>query len=106
MPNLWIQESYINETENYRFGDSEWFETDFGTVGNLYRFLKSKYGNGSNMYADKSDGSTRKIGWVFTGRTKYEDSDETYIRAVWVWVSTTQPSIEKILRNRTDPWAE
>lgn len=98
---MYIKETFINETEGYCFGGSDWNEAFTDDLGRLYRDLKSEYGNASNMYVDTADG-TKKIGWVFTGKAKYEDTGEPYTRQVWVEVSSTKP--QKTLVNVTSPW--
>jgi hypothetical protein len=50
---LYIQESYINASENYRCGESEVYETRFDKPGELYRFLVREFGRCiSKMYVE------------------------------------------------------
>jgi hypothetical protein len=92
--NLYIQESFINKTEGYRFGDSDVYETFTDDRGELYRSLQKEYGRCvSKIYVDRTDGGPPKaIGWVFEGRARYEDTGERYLREVWVTLHERQPT--------------
>ena len=101
---MYIKETYVNETEGYQHGDTEWYETFTDDLGTLYRDLKSQFGNAQNMYRDQKDAPPIKVGWVFTGRAEYEDTGEPYTRAVWVEVSATEPFQTTTLHNVNSPW--
>lgn len=96
MSTLWIQESFMNETKGYRFGDGPWIDSECETVGELFRNLSREYGRCiSKMYV----GEGQQVGWVFEKRCEYDDAyrindkkERTYIRHVWVSVSTTDPN--------------
>lgn len=91
-----IQETYVNETQGYRFGDSDWFEPYTDNMGKLFRDLQKEYGRCTGkVYTDTVDGA-KQVGWVFEKQMQYEDArpryndygrllkPETYLRAVWV----------------------
>ncbi len=99
-----IRETYVNETEGYRHGQSPWMEAFTNDLGKLYRDLKSDYGNARNMYRDQKNALPLKVGWVFTGRARYEDTGEAYTRSVWVEVSETEPEKIKKIINVNSPW--
>jgi len=99
---MWIKETFVNETEGHIFGESDWIDTGEDDLSQLYRQLKSEYGNARNMYRDRPDGSSFKVGWVFEGLASYDDSGESYRRSVWVEVSVTSP--ERIITNISSPW--
>ncbi len=102
---IYIQETYVDETQNCQQGADGWFETFTDNIGDLYRSLKKEYGNASNMYIDRINGGAPvKIGWVFTGRDHYEDTKEPYTRCVWVSVSTTKPEYAYTISNVRSPW--
>lgn len=91
--NLYMTEKYINKTEGYGFGDSgdEPYETFSAFPGELYRASRNEYGRCTGkVYADREDGSTIHVGWVFEKKMTYDDfmSKETYIREVWVTLYT------------------
>lgn len=90
MDNLWIQESFVDETDHCRLGEGNAYETRYDNLGELYRSLRKEYDKASKMYVDR-DNKPQQVGWVFTKRTKYEDCDEYYIRSVWVTVMTKEP---------------
>lgn len=53
-------------------------------IGDIFRMFQREYGRCvSKVYIDTEDG-VKAIGWVFQKREKYEDSDKTYIREVWI----------------------
>jgi hypothetical protein len=84
---LYVQESFVNKTEGYRFGDSDVYETQFDTAGEIYRHAQREYGRCTGKaYVDVEDGEPIPVGWVFLSRVKYEDVNETYLREVWVTV--------------------
>jgi hypothetical protein len=90
--NLFIQETYINRTENYRFGESDVYESGYADKGRLFKRLQSEYGRcESRVYID-TDTGTKPIGWVFVGKSKYDDSDDTYLREVWVTLHEAPPT--------------
>lgn len=85
-----IHETYVNETEHVRFGESGWFEPFTGEAGKLFRDLQREYGRCvSSMYRDTRT-ATLKVGWVFSKRMRYEDArgndpvHDFYTREVWV----------------------
>ena len=83
---LWIQEEFFNATKGYRFSQSAPYETAFDDTGKLFRSLQSEYGRCvSRVYVGTKTG-TKRIGWVFEKRMRYEDSKGHYTREVWVTV--------------------
>jgi hypothetical protein len=103
-----IRETYVNDTEGYRFGDSDWFEPWTEDRGKLFRSLQQEYGGCvSMMYRDVRRGreftafgvvvparwKVITTGWVFRKRMRYEDArpywpkdKAEYVREVWVTV--------------------
>lgn len=101
---LWVRETYINATDHVGYGDSEWYETFTRDIGKLYRSLRKEYGGQVvTMYRD-TDGPPVKVGWVFTKRVRYEDTPETYLREVWVEVSTTPVERLTTYTPQVSPW--
>lgn len=97
---LWIQETYLNATENHLIGESEVFETHTDDRGDLFRSLQREYGRCTGrVYVDRADGPPKAVGWVFVGRDHYADGPglygkarETYLREVWVTVHESAPT--------------
>ena len=88
---LYIRESYINATENYLYHDSDIYESSFDNTGDLFRDLQKKFGGCiSKIYIDTDD-KPKAIGWVFQKRFKYDGSNETYLREVWVEIYEKMP---------------
>lgn len=83
-------ESHVNVTEGYRIWDSEpqdladtWMGED-APIGEIFRAFQKEYGRCvSKVYRDTDDGPVA-IGWVFQKREKYDDSNETFLREVWI----------------------
>lgn len=70
-----IQETFVNQTEDCIFGESEPYEPYTDNTGKLFLNLQKEYGRcRSAMYIDKSDGSIIKCGWVFEKKMQYEDT--------------------------------
>ncbi len=88
-----ISETFINRTEGYRFGESEPYEPFTDRPGEIYRFCQGEYGRCvGKVYIDTTDGGARAIGWIFVGRAKYEDTQEPYLREVWVTLHEKKPT--------------
>lgn len=106
---LQIRETYVNATEGYQYGESDWYDAFTSDRGELFRSLQKEYGAATRMYVDLPEpdaahppvptvpiGDRRKhrteaCGWVFSRRELYEDargrSDaDHYTREVWVQV--------------------
>ena len=88
-----IQEVHINASEGYVLGDSEPYETaPSDTPGDVFRAFRREYGAClSSQYVDTKNGPKR-IGWVFSKRRKYEDSNDTYKHEVWVTLHKKPPT--------------
>ena len=55
------------------------------TVGDIYRASAKEYGRcTSKVYIDTKSRGVIAVGWVFVKRTKYDDSNETYLAETWV----------------------
>jgi hypothetical protein len=101
---LQIQESFVNATEGYRYGDSDWQEPYTDDLGEIYRNARREYGRcTSRVYVDVAGGPPRAIGWVFTKRVEYDDahriSDKAkraYLREVWVTFRYVKPCPEAV----------
>jgi hypothetical protein len=79
-----IRETYVNKTEGHHFGERVRRDPPSADPGALFRACRSEYGRCvSRIYVDTDDGP-KACGWVFQRRERYEDSEETYLREVWV----------------------
>jgi hypothetical protein len=82
---LQINETWINATENYCYGESGYYEPFTDNLGELFKSLRKEYGSCTSMvYQDTPDGTADPIGWVFEKRVKYEGANETYLQQTWV----------------------
>jgi hypothetical protein len=102
--NLYVRETYIDATKHSGIGGEDWYEAFTADLGRLYRDLQATWGRCiSAMYR----GEGQKVGWVFQGREKYDDSKETYLREVWVEVSTVEPrKVWSYDPEPVSPWAK
>lgn len=107
MSNLFIKETFVNQTKGHQFDQTRWYETYHTDTGSLFKSLQREYGKATAMYVDK-DGKQVKIGWVFEKRMRYEDSrdpKDTYIREVWVEVSKVNPEQAMVyVQAPQSPW--
>lgn len=96
MATLLVRETYVNQTENYRFGDSNWYEAWTESRQKLFSKCQKEFGRCvSKMYRDFSEGA-KAVGWVFEKKMQYEDHGNNrppkfYIREVWVEVKEVEP---------------
>jgi hypothetical protein len=97
-----MRETYVNATENYQFGETEWYEPFTDDRGKLFRSLQKEYGAGRKMFVDRPlpdaahspapavpiserrRASEEQCGWIFSHQDKYEDTGAYYTREVWV----------------------
>ena len=94
MPNLWINEEYVNRSKGWFFGETGPYETCHSTEerDKLFLSLQRQYGRcQGKMYVDRKDGSTLQIGWVFEKQTHYENTHEPYLQETWITVWSIPP---------------
>lgn len=90
--NLWIDETWIDATQHAMIDHIPAYETFTNDKGKLYKSLARTYGRcAGKVYAERRDGSTDSIGWVFQKNSKYEDTGETYIAETWITVFKREP---------------
>ena len=93
---LYVQESFVNATKGYRFGDSDVYESYANTTGELYRAMLKEYGRCmGKVYVDSPEGPPMHVGWVFQGKQQYEDCKDTYLREVWVTVHDAPDTVTR-----------
>ena len=79
-----IEEQHTNETENHFLCEPITEETELST-GEVFRgYLSNGWRCQSSVYVDTKDGKTKRIGWYFVKRERYEDTGEAYLRGCWV----------------------
>lgn len=80
-----IREEFVDLDQNAIFGSSDPHEPYTDHTGALFRDLQREYGRCTgHVYIDTKSRGTLAIGWVFVSRQKYGDSNDTYLREVWV----------------------
>lgn len=83
MRQLYIQATYTNETEGHAYHVTDIEETDLKSMTDLYKRLRAnERGRIQKMYIDTKDG-TFHVGYIVRRKAKYEDTQESYIEAVW-----------------------
>ena len=87
-----IQESHLNVTKGYNYGDSEVYESCAETPGELFKSLRKSFGRcTSKVYIDRGDKSVH-IGWVFQKLEKYTDCNDKYLAETWVTLHEKKPT--------------
>ena len=104
MNNLFIKETYVNESNNYIIGESEWYETFTDNKSVLYKSLLKEFGKPQKMFKDTKEGKMIQVGWIFTKNKRYDDTNEIYKQSTWVSVSKTEPVNECKTLNITYPF--
>lgn len=89
MPDLYVQEDYVNATTDTRYRNSGEPQRAFtDNVGELFRCLQREYGRCvGKVYVGKGT----PVGWVFQKKTEYTDCPETYLQEVWVTLHEKLP---------------
>lgn len=96
--NLWVDETWINTSENYFMGSSDAYETRHTDIGELFQAEQREYGRCvGKAWAEYEDGTSKQVGWVFQKRNRYDDSEETFLQETIVEVYTEKPHIETIV---------
>lgn len=80
MMGIWVQESVEmvqrkdeDDEERVGLGESDPYETDYETPGELYRLGVREHGRcAGKVYIDRKDGPVA-VGWIFEKRDRYED---------------------------------
>jgi hypothetical protein len=77
-----LQFTHVNRTQNYTAYEEEKL---FKTLKEAKAYLKENYPyRRAPIYLDLEDGSTKKTGYVYSHRDKYDDTRKTYIEDIWV----------------------
>ena len=85
-----LESTYLNATRGNLIGEESLPLEDsvIDTVTDIYHFGLGQFGRCTGkVYVDAPSGA-KHVGYVFQGLDKYEDSDETYLREVWISIST------------------
>ncbi len=90
---IYVSEEQVNQTEGYRLGDADVYETACDTPAEVYRaLLKQHVGRCTGKVYVDEDGRQRAIGWTFVRREKYEDVGEPYLLETWVTLHSEYPT--------------
>ena len=96
--NLWVDETWINASENYFMGSSDAYVTRYTDIEELFQAEQREYGRCvGKAIADYKDETSKQVGWVFQKRNRYDDSEETYLQETIVEVYTEKPVVETIV---------
>jgi len=98
-----LQTTYTDETRGYGIGDDVTKLEDMyddvlnedgsPNMGEIYRVVVKLGDVGvcrSSVYVDTASG-TKRVGWYFEKRDKYEDTNGSYLRGAWVTVGEYAP---------------
>ena len=87
-----IKETYVDISENCISGESEVYETFTDSVGELFKHLQREFGRCiSAIYIDRTDGSAKKVGWVFQKKRQYTDCNDRYMQETWIELHKSEP---------------
>jgi hypothetical protein len=90
-----VEESYVDATKGQRYGYSGLYEPFTTDKGKLFRAYQREFGRCTGkVYVDRAD-RTIAVGWVFVGRTQYEDSRDTYLRETWITLHDEPPTVTR-----------
>jgi hypothetical protein len=91
--NLFVQETFINRTENYHLDESNVYESFSNDSGQLFKLFRKEYGRCiSRIYVDQLDVKPISIGWVFLKRMKYSDTNKYYLQETWITLHQKPPT--------------
>jgi hypothetical protein len=94
MSNIWIaidQTVQPDSGRGYGGEPTPPYETFTDNRKRLFIALQREFGPcRSSVYRDKADGGAERIGWLFSKRCKYEDSNECYTLDTWVTLVTPE----------------
>ena len=102
-PMLWVTERHIDMTTCQTYNVIDWYETRFNVSERrgLYASCAKEYGRAASMYRNNT-----QVGWVFERRVRYEDSQDAYLREVWIEVSIGDPRRPTPPPRVVSPWAK
>lgn len=90
---LFIQEDWVDATQQCRVGSSGIYEAYQTEIGKLFRDLQREHGRCTGkVYIDRKDGTRQHIGWAFEKMQKYEDCNKWYLQETWVTVHKAEPT--------------
>ena len=90
---IFIQEVWIDASDNVICGESDVYESCYDAPGEVYKALQKEYGRCTGKeYIDGPDGKSVHVGWVFQKRKQYEDCNKTYLAETWVTLHEKPPT--------------
>src|SRR5690606_25214162 len=90
---LYVQETYVNASEGYIFGESPVVEAGTDVLRLRYGALVGEFGRCvGKADIDGPDGKAIAVGWVFVKRMRYQEVSQTYLQETWVTVHKRPPS--------------
>lgn len=80
-----------NDTQSHWL--NSWFgESAFENKGDLYRSCLKEYGRCTGkLYIDDSNDKPKQIGWCFSKREKYSDSNESFLMETFISIHKDYP---------------
>lgn len=93
---MFVKETHLNSTKGYCLGgDEDFYEPYTEDTGKLFKSYQKEFGRCiSKVYVDV-EGEPKAIGWVFSKKREYDNSEETYEHEVWVELATEVKVIPK-----------
>ena len=91
-----VREDHVNADKNYLLCEPIYTEADGQTPGEIFRACRREYGRCTgSVYVDTAEG-TKRIGWAFQKRERYQDCGETYLHETWVTLLVKRETVETV----------
>lgn len=88
---MYVQETWIDRTDDCLLGEGEVYESFTDNVGELFKSLQKESGKCIGKLHLGHKGEILTIGWVFLRKEKYTDCNKTYLRETWVTLHDELP---------------
>jgi hypothetical protein len=88
---MYAEETWINETEDCKVGNSGLYETFTDNIKRLFTAYQSQFGRCLGRMYETIKGVDTAIGWVFEKREQYTDCKEYYTQQTWVTLHNSKP---------------
>lgn len=94
---LFVQETFENKSEGYLMNEGEVYESFTDNLKDLFRSMQDEYGRCISTCFIDIRGKSKKIGWVFEKKMRYEDTGEHYIQHTWINIHEKEPETETVV---------
>ena len=95
---IFANETWVDASQDVICGESDWYETNAETVGQLFRSCRKNLGRCTGKAFIDAKGEPRHVGWIFQKRTEYLDDPWSgedkgmYLLETWVTFRKEEPA--------------